>query len=90
MDKAEKIIKIILIIAGISLIFLILSTFFPSPEEGSMLEIILLIPIIPVIIGAIILFKLRSDITLPFPLRIIGFVIFILWILSFFVENPFR
>jgi len=90
---ATKIIKIILIIAGFSLVFLIVSPFFFSPEEGSALETLVLIPVIPVIMAVIILVALgrsRHDIILPSSLRIIGLILFILWILSFFVDNPFR
>lgn len=87
MNKAEK---IILIISGISLAFFITSTFLPSPEEGSIFEIIMLIPIFPIIIGIMILVQHRSDPTVSPVLRIIGFIIFILWILSFFIKNPFR
>jgi len=88
-----KIIKIILITAGFSLVFLILSPFFFSPEEGSTLENLLLIPAIPVIMAMVILVALgrsRYDTMLPSSLRIIGLILFILWILSFFIDNPFR
>jgi len=90
---AEKAIKIILVIAGLSLIFLVVSPFFLSPEEGSTLETLMLIPVIPIIMTAVILVLLsrsRYDTILPPSLRVIGFIIFILWILSFFVDNPFR
>lgn len=87
---AEKIIKIILIIAGLSIVFFIVSTFFPSPKEGSILQALILLPVIPIIMGIVILFKLRSASILPPFLRIIGWIIFFLWILSFFIDNPFR
>lgn len=93
-DKiAEKAIKFILVLAGFSLIFLILSPFFISPEEGSQLETLMLIPVIPIIMAGVILVVLsRShyDTILSPTLRIIGFVIFILWIMSFFIDNTFR
>ena len=75
MIKAEK---IVLIIAGLSLVFFIVSSFFPSPKQGSTLEILLLIPTIPIIIGAIILVRNRSNLGVSPILRIIGFIIFIL------------
>jgi len=87
MNKTEK---IILIISGISLVFFTISMFLPSPGEGSTLETIMLIPIFPIIIGIIILVQHRSDLKVPLVLRIIGFIVFILWILSFFIKNPFR
>ena len=90
---AEKAVKIILVIAGLSLIFLVVSPFFLSPEEGSTLETLMLIPVIPIIMAAVILVLLsrsRYDTILPLSLRVIGFIIFILWILSFFIDNPFR
>ncbi len=88
---AEKAIKIILVIAGLSLIFLVVSPFFLSPEEG--LETLMFIPVIPIIMATVILVLLsrsRYDTILPLSLRVIGFIIFILWILSFFIDNPFR
>ena len=97
-DKiAKKAIKIILITAGISLAFLIISPFFISPEEGSTLETLMLIPVIPIIMAAVILVVLarsdmfsHSDTFLPPYLRVIGLILFGLWILSFFIDNPFR
>jgi len=88
-----KIIKIILIMAGFSLVFLVVSPFFFSPKEGSTLETLLLAPVIPVIMAIVILVALgrsRYDTILPSPLRIIGLILFILWVLSFFIDNPFR
>lgn len=97
MDKTEKIaenaIRIILIIAGFSLVFVIVSRFFISPEEGSTLETLMLMSVIPIIMAAVILVALgrsRYDTILPPYLRIISLIIFFLWILSFFIENPFR
>ncbi|OHA79757.1 MAG: hypothetical protein A2675_04070 [Candidatus Yonathbacteria bacterium RIFCSPHIGHO2_01_FULL_51_10] len=96
-EIAKKAIKIILVTAGISLVFLIISPFFISPEEGSTLETLMLIPIIPIIMAAVILVVLarsdmfsRGDPFLPPYLRVIGLILFGLWILSFFVDNPFR
>lgn len=97
-DKiAKKAIKIILVTAGISLVFLIVSPFFISPEEGSTLETLMLIPVIPIIMAAVILVVLarsdmfsRGDTFLPPYLRVIGLILFGLWVLSFFVDNPFR
>ena len=96
MDKnemAEKAIKVILIIAGLSLAFLIVSPFFISPEEGSALETIMLIPVIPIVMAAVILVVLgrsRHETILSPSLRVVGLILFALWILSFFVDNPFR
>ncbi|MFA6404601.1 MAG: hypothetical protein WCW03_01210 [Candidatus Paceibacterota bacterium] len=89
----EKIIKIILKVAGICLIFLIISPFFITPETGSTLETIMLIPVIPVIMAGVILVVLsrsRHDTILPPYLRVVGLILFGLWILSFFIDNPFR
>ncbi|MBI2639943.1 MAG: hypothetical protein HYW90_03610 [Candidatus Sungbacteria bacterium] len=94
----EKAIKIILIIAGLSLIFLIVSPFFISTEEGSVLETLMLLLVIPIIMAAVILvvltrsdmFSRGGDTFLPPYLRVIGLILFGLWILSFFVDNPFR
>lgn len=51
----------------------------------------MLIPAIPVIMAIVILVALgrsRYDTILPSPLRIIGLILFVLWILSFFIDNP--
>jgi len=85
-----KIIKIILGIAGLCLVFLIVSSFFISQEEGGDF---MLIPAIPVIMAIVILVALgrsRYDTILPSYLRIVGIILFMLWILSFLFENPFR
>ena len=74
------------------MVFLVVSPFFLSPEKGSALETIVLMPVIPIIMAAVILVLLgrsRYDTILPPPLRIIGLVIFFLWILLFFIDNPF-
>lgn len=61
-DKiAKKAIKIILVTAGISLVFLIISPFFISPEEGSTFETLMLIPVIPIIMVAVILVVLARS-----------------------------
>ncbi len=92
-----KAVKVLLIIAGLCLVFLIVAPFFISPEEGSSLNDLMLIPAIPVIMAAVMLVVLaRSDallsheLTLPPYLRIAGLIIFVLWIASFFIDNPFR
>lgn len=91
MDKSEKIAEvisnIILVIAGISLVFLIGSTLFISYEQGSILEKLTLLSAVAVIAGAIILVQRRSDTTLPRILRILGFILLVLWILSFVIRG---
>lgn len=89
-EIAEKIIKIILIIAGASLFFVLVSSFLPPSEEGGILETLKLILIIPIIMGAMIVVARRSDLMFLPILRMIGLILFVLWILSFFIDNPFR
>ncbi|HEY4478787.1 MAG TPA: hypothetical protein VI981_00265 [Candidatus Paceibacterota bacterium] len=90
---AEKIIQLIFILAGFCLIFLIVSAFFITAETGSTLETLLLISIIPVIMAGVIfviLARTRYNTVLPPFLRVIGLILFALWIASFFVDSPFR
>ena len=87
MIKAEK---VILIVAGLSVVFFLVSMLLPSPKEGSVLQMLMLIPVFPIIIGIMILVRHRSDMTIPPILRVIGLAFFLLWILSFFVDTPFR
>ena len=81
-DKAEKIAKFILIIAGLSLLYFVAYLFLPLPsEEGNIWEMLSLIAMIPIIIGLILLVHMRNDYRIPRFLRIIGAILFIIFIL---------
>jgi len=87
---SKKLLNAILITAAICLVFLVVSSYLISPAQGSTLETIMFLPTIPVVIGIVVLFRARNNITLPPYLRAIGWIIFVVWILSFFIDNGFR
>ena len=78
MIKSEK---IILIIAGLSLAFIVISVFVPY-SEGSVSETFIIILTLPILVGIIILVRNRSNPLVSLPLRIVGISLFIIWILS--------
>ena len=81
-EIAEKIAKLVLIVAGLSLLYFVAYLVFPfSPEEGSIWETLSLISIVPIIIGFILLAHMRHDYRIPYPLRVIGAILFIIFIL---------
>lgn len=79
---AEKLTKIVLIAAGLSLLYFVAYLVLPLPsEEGNIWETLMLISTIPMIIGFILLAHLRNDYRIPYFLRIIGVIFFIIIIL---------
>lgn len=79
---AEKFKSILLIMAGLSLLYLVAYLALPFlSEAGGIWETFSLVSLIFIIIGAILLFYLRDDYKLPRFLRILGFILFIIFML---------